>query len=110
MYAEKPQASLQFKVPEKTTYLRMHGTVDSDHGPFTVEIDPTPPTDPGFYQATAQNPWTIFYETLYEVPLDPTVQYNFKYTNLGQGTAEHNYADIDRFEFVKGYVDGVIGS
>lgn len=76
----------QFRIPENTTMVSLWGTMNLDHGNFTVTVTPPPPGSKteGKTLLNGFATWSIIDTPLYMAPLDPNTDYTLRLENLEQ--------------------------
>ncbi|CAK9787118.1 hypothetical protein CC85DRAFT_328643 [Cutaneotrichosporon oleaginosum] len=113
--AVREKAEATVNLPKNSSYLVLHGYSGPNYGTLWLDIEPAPPgvsTLP--VERNTNKPWLV-YDTLFEVPLDPTAEYTVTYTTkegaLGAGvylasTGVLEYQENTLNPFTGGWKDG----
>lgn len=74
----------QFRVPANATFVSLWGTMNLDHGNFSVAVSPPPPgaTSSGKSLLNGFATWVIADTPLFVAPLDPGTDYTIRLENL----------------------------
>lgn len=74
----------QFRIPANTTLVTLRGTVNLDHGNYSVTVDPPPPGSNSNGKTVLHGfaTWSIPDMPLYVAPLDPGTSYTIRIENL----------------------------
>lgn len=89
----------QFRIPENSTMVTLWGTMNLDHGNFSVTVTPPPPGSKteGKTVLNGYATWSIVDTPLYMAPLDPNTDYTLRLENL----EEQKYLDLASARFYK---------
>jgi hypothetical protein len=63
-----------FQAPANSTFMTLWGSMGSDHGNFSIEINPPGPDGSRYNFLDGYSPWTTPDTLLFAAPLDPTEQ------------------------------------
>jgi hypothetical protein len=78
------------------TFVLLSGSSSSDHGLYTVQLDPPPPDLPESKVLTSYNPWTVANSTLFAAGLLPNTTYNLTMTVGAGGWSDVGTAQLWR--------------
>lgn len=77
-----------FSTPTGASMVTLYGSMDFDHGSYTIEVTPTPPGQVrGALWYYGYSPWATKDAVLYSTVLDPTRQYTVRMVNMNAGKA-----------------------
>lgn len=97
--SSEPGAFATFTVPPNTAFMTIFGSVNADHGNYSVQLVPDPPEGPkGKRFFNGYSPWGALNQVLFATALDPTQSYSFNLTNEQGG----KWLDFYMAEFYNG--------
>ncbi|EJT46576.1 hypothetical protein A1Q1_04753 [Trichosporon asahii var. asahii CBS 2479] len=75
-----------FSTPTGASMVTLYGSMDYDHGPYTIEVTPTPPGQVrGALRYDGYSPWATKDAVLFSTILDPKRQYTVRMVNMDAG-------------------------
>lgn len=75
-----------FSTPIGASMVTLYGSMDYDHGPYTIEVTPTPPGhNRGALWFWGYSPWATKDAVLFTAILDPKRQYTVRMVNMYEG-------------------------
>lgn len=79
-------ANAYFNSPPGASMVTLYGSMNYDHGPYTVEVTPTPPgMTRGVKWFYGYSPWATKDAVLFHAILDPTRIYTVRMVNMFEG-------------------------